>query len=252
MPLAIRRALPYELVLTSAWTSTSSGLDAAQNGGPGGIGGAFSEEQLRWIGHGPEPGARHLEHPQLAHRAEAVLDGTHDAVRVVLFAFEIQHGVDDVLERLRSGQTPVLGDVADQEGRNVLALGREEQLGCRLANLADAAGGRLELEREHGLDRIDNDERGPQPGDLFENALEAGLREDVERRAFDAEPFTARFDLVLGLFPRAVEDRPDCFCEVRRRLQQQCRLADAGLAADQHERSRDDAPAQDTIELADA
>ena len=40
--------------------------------------------------------------------------------------------------------------------------------------------------------------------------------------------------------------------EVRRRLQQQRGLADARLAADQHERARHDAAAQHAIELADA
>ena len=43
----------------------------------------------------------------------------------------------------------------------------------------------------------------------------------------------ARLDLVLRLFARAVEDRAVRLREVRRRLQQQRRLADARLAADQ-------------------
>ena len=90
-----------------------------------------------------------------------------------------------------------------------------------------------------------------EPRDLLEDALEAGLRQDVERRALDAEPLAARLDLVLGLFARAVEHRAERLREVRRRLQQQRGLADARLAADQHERSRHDAAAEHAIELAD-
>ena len=89
-------------------------------------------------------------------------------------------------------------------------------------------------------------------GDLFEDALEAGLGEDVERRPLDAEPLAARLDLVLGLLAGAVEHRADRLREVRRRLQQQRRLADARLAADEHQRAGHDAAAEHAIELADA
>ena len=50
------------------------------------------------------------------------------------------------------------------------------------AHLADAARRRLQLEREHGLDRVDDHERRLEPGDLVEDPLDAGLGEDVERR----------------------------------------------------------------------
>ena len=46
----------------------------------------------------------------------------------MLLPFEVQHRVDDVLERLGAGEIAVLRDVADEEGRDVLALGREQQL----------------------------------------------------------------------------------------------------------------------------
>ena len=128
-------------------------------------------------------------------------------MRVMPLALEVQHGVDDVLERLRAGEAAVLGDVADEEGRDVLSLGREQQLRRRLAHLADAAGRRLELQREDRLHRVDDDERRLEAGDLLEDPLEAGLGEQVERRRADAEPLAARLDLVLGLLAGAVEHR---------------------------------------------
>ena len=167
-------------------------------------------------------------------------------------AFEIEHRVDDVLERLRTGDVAVLGDVADQERRDVVALRGEQELRRRFAHLADAAGRGLELQREHRLHGIDDDQRRPDAADLFEDALDAGLGEQVERRIADAEPIAARFDLMLGFFAGRIQHGADRLREVRGGLQQQRRLADARLAAEQHERSGNDAAAEHAIELADA
>ena len=95
------------------------------------------------------------------------------------------------------------------------------------------------------------DERRLQARDLLEDALDARLRQQIERRVADAEPIAAALDLVLGLLARCVEHGADRAREVRRRLQQQRRLADAGLAAQQHQRARNDATAEHAIELAD-
>ena len=113
-------------------------------------------------------------------------------------------------------------------------------------------GRRLELDRKHRLDRIDDDERRLEARDLFEDALDAGFGQQIERRRADAEPIAAALDLVLGLLARRVEHRTDLAREVRGGLQQQRRLADARLAAEQHERAGHDAAAEHAIELADA
>src|SRR5690606_32438629 len=99
--------------------------------------------------------------------------------------------------------------------------------------------------------RVDDDERRPEPRDLFEDPLEAGFREDVERRLLDAEPLAAGLDLVLRFLAGAVEHGTERPGEMRGRLEQQRRLADPRLAAEQHQRSRHDAPAEHAIELAD-
>ena len=95
-------------------------------------------------------------------------------------------------------------------------------------------------------------ERGLEARDLFEDALDARLGQQVERRVADAEPLAAALDLVLRFLARRVEHRPDFAREVRGRLEQQRRLADARLAAEQHQRPRHDAAAEHAIELADA
>jgi hypothetical protein len=168
------------------------------------------------------------------------------------FAFEVQHGVDDVLERLGPGEAAVFRDVADEKGRHVASFRSEQQLRCRFAHLSDAAGRRLELERKHRLDGVDDDQRRLDARNLVENALEARFGEQIQRRVADGEPLAARFDLVLGFLARAVENGTDRSGQVRRRLQQQRRLADARLAPEQHERPGHDAAAEHAIELADA
>ena len=49
---------------------------------------------------------------------------------------------------------------------------------------------RLHLQREHRLNRVHDEERGLQPGGLFENPLEAGLGHQVDGCLPDAQPFT--------------------------------------------------------------
>ena len=130
-------------------------------------------------------------------------------MRMMPFAFEVQHRVDDVLERLGTGEAAVLGHVADEKRRDVVTLGGEQKLRRGLAHLADAAGRRLELQREHRLNRVDDEQLRPDAADLFENALDAGLGEQIERRIADAEPIAARLDLMLGFLARRVEHGAD-------------------------------------------
>ncbi len=52
------------------------------------------------------------------------LSAREHAERVMTVAFEREHGVDDVLQRARAGQRPVLGDVADQQRRDAELLGQ--------------------------------------------------------------------------------------------------------------------------------
>ena len=63
------------------------------------------------------PVARHLEDADLVRRAEAVLDGAQDAELVAALAFEVEDGVDHVLDHAGAGDLAVLGDVADEDRR---------------------------------------------------------------------------------------------------------------------------------------
>ena len=213
---------------------------------------SLGEKHLRRVRHFAKTRAGHLEHAQLAGRAEAILERTHDTMGVMPLAFEIEHRVDDVFQGFRAGEAAVFRDVAHEHNGNILSLRGEEQMRRHLAHLADAAGRRLKPSGKNRLYRVHDDERRLQALDLFKNALEAGFGEQVKRRAIDGETLSAQFDLMLGFFAGAVENRPDAARHVRGHLQQQRRLADAGLAAKQHERSRHNAAAQHAIEFLNA
>jgi hypothetical protein len=67
--------------------------------------------------------------------------------------------------------------VPDEHRRNILPLRREEELRRRLAYLTDASRRGLELDREHRLHRVDDDQGRLESRDLLEDAFDAGLGE---------------------------------------------------------------------------
>ena len=117
---------------------------------PGALeGGAGDAARGVLVGSGQEGPARvgdlgqtalgHLEDADLLRGAEAVLRRPEQAQRRRSLALQVQHGVDEVLQGLWSGQRPVLGHVADEDDRDAVALGHLHQPQRALADLADAA-----------------------------------------------------------------------------------------------------------------
>ena len=115
----------------------------------------------------------------------------------------------------------------------------------------------LEVVDGRRLDRIDDD----QPGSLCPRDLDdppdVVLGQDVDplprRPAQQPEPRRADPDLARRFLAGGVEDRAAAVGagETGRGLEQERGLADPRLAADQHERARDETAAEDAIELVD-
>ena len=106
------------------------------------------------------PALVHLEAADLVGRAEPVLQPAHHPQRGVLVALEVQHHVDQVLEHPRAGDLAVLGDVADQHGRDAALLGDRDQRRGDGADLGDAAGHALGAGRGDGLHRVEHQQPG--------------------------------------------------------------------------------------------
>ena len=81
------RALPNVDALTSACTSTRIGRDPSMvhsTDEPGTLFGRSARNSCEGFATGSRPASGHLEHAELIGGAEPVLDGAHDAVRVML------------------------------------------------------------------------------------------------------------------------------------------------------------------------
>ena len=144
---------------TRAWISTSRGRWPSMDGNttdPGVPERRSTRNSPPGVGHPLEAAAGHLEQPQLPGRTEAVLDRPQQAQGVVAVALEGQHGVDQVLEQAGAGQGPLLGDMADQDGRGPRRLGHGRQLLGAAPHLDHRARARVQVRVPHGLDGVDH------------------------------------------------------------------------------------------------
>src|SRR5437764_149937 len=76
------------------------------------------KEQPRRVGNPVNAVGVQQEAADLVGGAEAVLHAAHHAKRRVAVALEVQHDVDEVLQRARPCDGAVIGDVADQQHRH--------------------------------------------------------------------------------------------------------------------------------------
>ncbi len=111
-------------------------------------------------------------------------------------ALEIEHRVDDVLEHARAGDRALLGHVADEDHDDVALLGEPRQLRRAFAHLRDAARRGCQRLGVHGLDRVDDDDFGPQRAGSRDDRLELHLGQQLDRRVDEAEPLRAQRDLL--------------------------------------------------------
>ncbi len=103
-----------------------------------------------------------------------------------------------------------------------------------------------------GLDRVEDGERRALGLERGQDVAEVGLGGELQRGLCQPEAAGAHADLGGGLLAGDVDRRGAAGGEGGGGLQQQGRLADAGVAADEDGRSRDEAAAEDAVELVDA
>ena len=172
--------------------------------------------------------------------------------RGAALALELQHHVDEVLEHPRAGDAAVLGDVADHHRRDALGLRDPHQGGGDLLDLGHPAGHAVDVGRADGLHRVDDQQLGADLVDVAEHRAEVGLGGEVElvvdrRRAVGPQPH-----LRGGLLAGDVEHPQPGPRGLRGDLEQQRRLADPGLAGEQHGGAGHHTAAEHPVELGDA
>ena len=136
--------------------------------------------------------------------------------------------------------TRTIGDAA--------RLGGARELRRALAHLRHRARRRGELVGVHGLDRVDHRHRRLLGGDGWPGSSRAGSRPARAPASRQPEPARAQRDLRAAFLAGDVE-RLHAPRQRVERLQQQRRLADARVAADQHHAAFDDAAAEHAVEL---
>ena len=172
-------------------------------------------------------------------------------MRVIAVALELEHAVDQVLEHARACDCAVLGHVADEDGGDVLLLRDPEQAAGGLADLADRAGRRAHVGGIESLDRVDHADVGPLALEGGADGIELGLGEDLDVLGA-AEPRRAQLHLRGRLLAGDEERTAAAGGDRTEGAEEQGRLADAGLAADEDEAGRDEPAAEDAVELGHA
>ena len=197
------------------------------------------------------PFVGHREYTKLIDRAEAVFKGTDQAKTGLRIALEIKHGIDDMLEHARPGQRTFFSHMADENQGDAILLGEARQ-GCgAFAHLRHAAGCRLKNFGIQRLNRVDDGNIRLFSAQHFDDALKLNLGEKFELRMFELQPIRAQRHL-LRRFLAADIDRTLGFAQARERLQQQCRFADAGIAANQYDTALYEAATEHTVKFRDA
>ena len=193
-----------------------------------------------------ETGFDHLEQSEFGGGAETMLRSTKQTQRVVALTFELQHRVDHVLEDSRSGEATLFGDVTHQDDRHVASLGFHHQLVRASAYLHNAAGSRTEFGIDECLDAVDDDQFGLEFVECSQHVGENGLGQQPQLGSHRTETLGAKPHLLRALLGRYVQGSTG---PSRERLQQQRALADAGLATEKSDRTRDESATEHTIEL---
>ncbi len=107
--------------------------------------------------------------------------------RVVAVAVEGEHGVDQMLDRPRPREVPVLGHVPDEKDRDTTRLGQARQALDARPHLGQAACRLGQLGVRDGLQRVDHDEGGPRPPDRIFDRVDVGALEREQVRWHRAE-----------------------------------------------------------------
>ena len=143
-PVAERCGIPYAAVLTNACTSIRKGVPSTA------LGDGDTAHAFVVLGSNSSEGLppavvrpAHFVDSQFSRTTESVLDAAQDAVHVVLVSFELQYGIDDVFQYLRSGDASFLVDMSDEDNRVPVSLANLKREAGTFSYLHDAAGRRI-------------------------------------------------------------------------------------------------------------
>ena len=155
-----------------------------------------------------------------------------------------------MLQHFGTCQRAVLGDMSHQDDALACLLHKSQQTHSAVPHLGHRARERLALLRRDSLYRVDNYYVGVQVGSLLIYFLQRGLTQYVQLFAYlpiARQSLGSHLELTLALFAAHIEHLESF--HLKHRLQQQRRLADTRLAAQQHQRPFHQSAAKHPVEL---
>ena len=181
------------------------GLQFHQNGtgpfetgndhGAGNMEGTFREEQGRGVLNFRQAGVFHFKDPDFVGRTETVFNRPEYSVGMAPFAFKIQDRIHHMLQNAGAGDNSLLGDVSDQKKGSAGFFGPDHQPAGHLPDLGYASRRRTQFSGKNGLDRVNGQKPGLEALEDFQNRIQGGFRQDLDRAVSEAQAFPAHFDL---------------------------------------------------------
>ena len=120
----------------------------------------LAQENRARVADALQPFFGHGENADLIDGAEAVFDRPHQAKARMRVAFKVQHGVHHVFKHAGAGQRAFFCHMADQHDADATRFSRARQVRRAFAHLRDRTRRRSELVGIHGLNRVDDGNRG--------------------------------------------------------------------------------------------
>ena len=167
---------------------------------------------------------------------------------MVLLALELENRIDHMLQHPRPCKIPFLSHMADEDDGDVVFLGDAEEGVGAFPHLGDAAGGGADRREHHRLNRVNDDDLRALLSDGGDDRVEVAAGEDKEVFRVHPEPSRPQVQLSGRFLARDIEHL-EVFRQRLGNLQQQRRLADARVAAQQHQRAFHQSAAQHPVQL---
>ena len=154
-----------------------------------------------------------------------------------------------MLEHSWPCECPVLGHVPDKHCADGVLLRVTNESSRTLPYLRDTARCGLERVGEHRLDRIDDHDARRFARQHVEHRLHPRFHEQSNAIGDHSNPHRTTGDLPYRLLAGHVQGGGTTTREPRQNLEQQRRLADSGLSADEDDRPRHQTAAKHPVEL---
>ena len=154
----------------------------------------------------------------------------------MLIALKVEHAVHHVFQDLWPGYKALFIHMADDKNGDIPLFSQLHKLHGAVLNLADAAGGRIDLLVIQGLNGVHNENVRLFGLNALQHIAQIRLREDEKIFTFCVQTLRPELELVDGFFAGDIEN-PELLTQSFTDLQHEGGLTDTGSTTHQHQRA---------------